>query len=231
MSKGLEYYAYLSEQTIQRLFEQIPNKMLPTIAAELGIDLHFLTIKVTKDRGDQKKALTTQLRAVEAYLEKHQSEHIGTIDNPKRYIKGTLPMFSYFLPQGFGVKESDKPELIYFGGSTNTTILGLAGSASYVFGDTNGRMDQVSSSLPYLVSMIAREYHIIPANPRFRHNRDNIPQTLDTMEYMEEYNRQDQQLQNFSFLAKLKLDSQKVIGWEGDQRILLASPLYVAYAD
>jgi hypothetical protein len=233
MSKGLEYYAYLSEQTIQRLFEQIPKKLLPTIAAELGIDLYFLTIKVTKDKGEQEKALTTQLQAVVAYLEKHQSEQVGTIDNPKMYIKGTLPMFSYFLPQGFGVKESDQPELIYFGGSTNATILGLAGAASYVYVDTNGRMKQVSSSLPFLVNVIAKEYKIIPANSRFRPFRDSTTQALAAMEYMEEYNRQGNQLQNYSFFAKLKLDSQKVSEWRGrgGYRMLLASPLYVAYAD
>src|SRR6266699_1051189 len=231
MKKGLEYYAYLSEQTIQRLFEQIPKEMLPPIAAELGIYLHFLTIKVTKDRGEQEKALTTKLQAVVAYLEKHQPEHIGTIENPKRYIKGTLPMFSYFLPQGFGVKESAKPELIYYGGSKGNTILGLAGAASYVFADTNGRMEPLSSALPYLVSVIAKEYQIIPAHPRFRHVRYNISQALDTIEYMETYNRQGKQLRLFSFFAKLKLDSQNVSGWKGDCRILLASPLYVAYAD
>src|SRR6266851_4025084 len=126
MSKRLEYYAYLSEQTIQRLFEQIPQNFLSSIALELGLDLHILTVRVTKDKGEQERALSARVKAVVAYLEKHEPEYIGTLDNPKMYIKGTLPMFSYFLPQAFGVKESDKPELIYYGGSKNTTILGLA---------------------------------------------------------------------------------------------------------
>lgn len=230
MSKKLDYYAYLSEQTIRRMFAQIPHKMLPTIAAEVGIDLHFLTIKLSKGSSEQEEALTAQVRAVVAYLEKHESEHIGTIDDPKKYIKGTLPMFSYFLPQGFGVKESDKPELIYFGGSKNKTILGLTGAASYVFGATNGSMDHISSSLPYLVSVIAKEYKIVPAHPAFRNKRQDILQVFDTMEYMEEYGRQYKQ-QNYSFFAKLKLDSQKVSKWEEDCRAILASPLYVAYAD
>src|SRR5260221_1281629 len=102
------------------------------------------------------------------------------------YIKGTLPMFSYFLPQGFGVKESDQPELIYFGGSTNATILGLAGAASYVYMGTDGSMKQVSSSLPYLVNVIAKEYKIIPAHPRFRPFRNSLTQALAAIEYMEQ---------------------------------------------
>lgn len=231
MRKGLEYYAYLSEQTIQRLFEQIPKKSLPTIAAELGIDIHFLTIKVTMDKGEQEKALTAKLRAVVTFLEKHEPEHVGTVDDPKKYIKGTMPMYSFFLPQGFGVKESDPPELIYFGGSTNTTILALAGAASYVFTETNGSMNHVSSSLPYLVSTIAKEFKIVPAHPRFRRDPNNFYQALDTIEYMERYNRQGEFLQNYSFFAKLKLDSQNVKGWNGDQRTLLASPLFVSHAD
>ncbi len=140
-------------------------------------------------------------------------------------------MYSFFLPQGFGVKESDLPELIYFGGSTNTTILALAGAASYVFTETNGSMNHVSSSLPYLVSIIAKEFKIVPAHPRFRRDPSNFYQALDALEYMERYNRQGEYLQNYSFFAKLKLDSQNVKGWNGDQRTLLASPLFVSHAD
>jgi hypothetical protein len=231
MSKRLEYFAYLSEQTIQRLFEQIPQNLLPPIAVELGLNLHFVTVKVTKDKGEQEQALSARVKAVVAYLEKHEPEHIGTIDNPKMYIKGTLPMFSYFLPQGFGVNENDKPELIYYGGSNQTTILGLAGAASYVIGNTNGRMDHISSSLPYLVSLVAKEFQIVSAHPGFRPVPGSITQVLDAIDYMDEYNRKDQQLQNFSFFAKLKLDSQKVKVWRGKRRTILASPLYVAYAD
>jgi hypothetical protein len=231
VSKGLEYYAYLSEHTIQRLFEQIPKRALSSIAVELGIDIKILTAKLTMNKNDSERTLTSQVRAVVKYLEKEEPQNIGTVDNPKKYVKGTLQMFSYFLPQGFGVKEDATPELIYYGGSTEETILGLAGAASYVYASTDGSMSHISSSLPHLVSVIAKEYKITSSHPRFRQRQVSISQVLDTIEYMEEYNREDAHLQSFSFFAKLKLDSKNVATWNADKRVLLASPLYIAYAD
>lgn len=54
MSSTLEYYAYLSEHQIERLFEQIPEKVLPQIAVELGFDLKILTAKVTVSPNENK---------------------------------------------------------------------------------------------------------------------------------------------------------------------------------
>ncbi len=47
---------------------------------------------------------------------------------------------------------------------------------------------------------------------------------------MERYNRPEMQLRNYAFFATLKLDSQtRELLLE--KRIILASPIYVAYAD
>ncbi len=143
-------------------------------------------------------------------------------------------MFSYFLPQGFGADDKQPRELIYFGGSTTRTILGLAGAASYVFTPTNGDMTQiheVSSALPNLTRVIAQS---MPVNTIYSRDLYDEHQALDAMGYMERHNRPRAQLEGFSFFAKVKLDSFKVKGRiprPGDRRIVLAWPLYVAYAD
>lgn len=57
-------------------------------------------------------------------------------------------------------------------------------------------------------------------------------EALGCVWYMETYNRQGVQMRTFSFLAALKLDSEKRAGWimEG-KRIILATPLYMALAE
>jgi hypothetical protein len=202
LSDNLEYYAYLSEKTIKRLFEEIPNKALPAIALELGMDLKFLTAKLTLSPNDNQRTLTARLKAVLKYLEKHEPQNIGTIDNPAKYIKGTEFMFSYFMPQGFGVGWEEPPELIYFGASTKETILGLAGSASYVFTQTDGVMSPLSSALPYLAYVIARKSGVKLSHPAFNNPDNNdVITALSAMEYMEEYNRKEDHMQTYSFFA------------------------------
>jgi hypothetical protein len=152
------------------------------------------------------------------------------------YIKGTLKMFSHFLPQAFGTKEDAKPELIYYGGATEHTILGLAGAASYVHSPTQDPMNPVSSALPDLVRVLSKEFNLISASPRFKPIRQGPKQArreaghaLECIEYMNEYNGPPVQM--FSFFAKTKLDSEQVKDWDWGKRIVLASPVYVIYAD
>ena len=225
--KGIEYFCYLSEHTITMLYEQIPEHVLQDISVELGIDVKLLAMKVAKGPNGQKK-LVARLKAVLNYLEKHDANNIGTVDNPKKYFRGTLPMFSHFIPQGFGVK---KPELIYYGGSTQTSIIGLGGAATYVLNKTGteGTMREVSSALPYLTSLLAKESKIETIFAGDDWNDDVL--SLDAIEYMERYNRKGKQIDKLKFFAKLKLDSEKIEGYDTKKRIILGSPLYVAYSD
>jgi hypothetical protein len=141
-------------------------------------------------------------------------------------------MFSYFMPQGFGVGDDETPELIYFGASTKDTILGLAGSASYVFTRTDGRMTPLSSAIPFLAHVIARKSGVRLSHPFFNNPDNNdVITALSAMEYMEEYNRKEDQLQSYSFFAKVKLNKVYSFPGEESKRFVIASPLYVAHAD
>lgn len=228
MGKELGYYAYLSEHTIRRLYAQTRRRWyLPALGLEIGLELPFIKLKASTKDGREEE-LAAQAKAVVKYLQRHEPEHIGTVDDPKRYIHGTLPMFSYFLPQGFG-SAGRPPELIYFGSATDNTILGLAGAASYVFTSTDGKMPEISSALPNLTRVIAQSQQVKTIYPRDCYDED---QALDALEYMEKYDRPHAQLRRYSFFAKIKLDSNMVEGRDpGDKRIVLAWPLYVAYAD
>lgn len=239
MSKDLIYPAYLSARTIQTLFEQIPPKILQGIVKDLDIEIQLtgpVGIKVTKAFSENQQTLIAKAQAVVTYLEKHHPEQIGSIDEPSRYIKGTLRMFSHYLPQAFGTKEDAKPELIYYGGSTEHTILGLAGPASYVYNPTQDPMPLVSSALPDLVRVLLKEFDMVSATPQFnpvkqgrKQEKREAGHALEAIEYMDEYNGPPVQM--FSFFAKTKLDSEEIKGWDWDKHIVLASPVYVIYAD
>jgi hypothetical protein len=229
MGKELDYYAYLSEHTIRRLYAQIKRpQFLSALGLEIALELPFVKLKATTGEGPQEE-LAAQAKAVVAHLQRNEADHIGTVDAPKRYIKGTLPMFSYFLPQGFGSR-GKPPELIYFGGATDTTILGLAGAASYVYTSTDGEMPKISSALPNLTRVIAQSLRVKIAYKRGRYDEN---QALDAMQYMDECDRPRAQLEEYAFFAKVKLDSHKVkgrISYPTGKHIVLAWPFYVAHA-
>src|SRR5260221_12948137 len=105
MSNELDYYAYLSEHTIQRLYAQTQRHwFVPGLGLELGLALPpFGTLKATTGEGRQ-AALTAQVKRVVAYLERHEPQHNGAVDGPKGYMKGKLPLFSYFLPPDIGAE-------------------------------------------------------------------------------------------------------------------------------
>lgn len=167
-----------------------------------------------------------------AHLYKRHPTHIGTIDEPKKYISGTLPFFSYLLPQGFGTPSEAEPELVYYGTSTPQTILALVGPFQNL--DSAGRsasqgsIRPVSSAMPYLARVLAKEFR---AQTRFQHYRSDEGIALTFVSYAERYNRRGRPLRNCSFFATVKLDSARMGGTQQKKRVILATPLYVACAE
>ncbi len=235
MPKPIVHYEYLAESRIRILYQQIHKGWFRRMPFQVSLSpLQLGQVTLGKPAGNE-PPLTEQLDAVVAHLKKHQPIDIGTIDEPKKYIAGTLPMFTHTLPQGFGVQPSDEPEFIYFGGSTDTTILGLAGPVGNVPGQipAGDSMNNVSSAVPNLVQVLAKQYRIQTRLIKTGHvrgkNHDGL--ALTCLWYMENYNREGMQLRNYSFLATVRLDSQRIFGTMHGKRIILASPVYVALAD
>ena len=106
------------------LYSQIPKKMRDRIAVELGINLGMFSLNVKGKENEEKTPLQTRiekLRLVVNYIEKNME--VGTVDQPKTYFKGSLPMrWGLYRAQHLG--QADKG-IVYFGGETAETILGL----------------------------------------------------------------------------------------------------------
>lgn len=121
-----KYYVYLSDTKIKMLYPQFA-------------------------RGDGGQVdSTTKLQIVLRELER--AERIGTVDEPKEYFAGTMPM--RWGPYGFYLEESP---LVYFGGETEQTIVGLGGSANHVIGDSGSAYPHSHSVTPNLIARLTKE--------------------------------------------------------------------------
>ena len=94
------------------LYSQIPKKMLDKIAVELGINLGIFK-GTAKGKGNQEETCYEKLMVVVNYIENNMD--VGTIDQPKTYFKGSLPMRWGPL---WRMGHEEGKNLIYFGAET-----------------------------------------------------------------------------------------------------------------
>ena len=124
-----KYYVYISDSKVNMLYAQGP---------------------VTVARRDS----IGKLDAVLADLAR--GSRIGTIDEPKEYFAGTMPM--RWGPCAFPhVSQLTPSPLVYFGGTTETTVVGLGGSAKHVIGEVGSAMAGAHSTLPYFILQLRKE--------------------------------------------------------------------------
>jgi hypothetical protein len=118
----LKYYLYISTSKLEMLYNQVASSASDKKSLEWGIDLKAfkLTRKIeAEEEPDQYDKLKEVISALE------YSELIGTIDEPKDYVKGTLPMrWGLFRDAG---RPSDEAPLVYFGGQTEKNRLRIRG--------------------------------------------------------------------------------------------------------
>lgn len=228
MDNAMKYFIYISDTKIDMLSSQIPRRLLEQLAVELNIDVKLLGTGIaTKIISNQpEETRYSKLRLITAYVEKHLS--VGWIDAPDSYFKGSLPMRWGVYPE-----RDASPVVVYFGGASNDTILGLTGSPQHILGNRNTSstsvLQHVSPSvwaLPSLLFILQGEKHIAdqmqpPANMSPAHLVEYATTNMSGP------------AQNLEFLAKtlwrgprLKYEHRQQEG--NQQYVLLGSPLYVA---
>ena len=223
MDQILKAYKYISDAKVDVLYAQIPRGLLDGIAVDLNLDLKLAVVEVgaAVKRTLPLETRYSRLQVVVTYLEKHQSSDIGTIDAPKAYFKGVLPMHWRLIPP----PPRDQPKLVYWGGSTEHTILGLGGSPRHMIGQVgDATMGEPSSALPYLVAFLAE--HLQVASPP----ADTDP--VDLLDCFDAVVATNAQLKGsrprFEFLAEFLVDDSDHKRMQEHQRVLIGSPLYVA---
>jgi hypothetical protein len=129
-----KYYLYISDSKVNMLYAQS-----------------------RPDREAKNPDSIYKLDAVLAHLAR--AGLIGTIDEPKEYFAGTMPMrwgpcVFPGLPEKFN---STSSPLVYFGGYTFKTVVGLGGSASHVIGAVGSAKTGLHSCLPGFILQLRQE--------------------------------------------------------------------------
>ncbi len=116
-----KYYLYVSDAKVDMLYSQIPLPPWERIATTLTIGYDKLSMSVLG--GSSNRTLFSKLSVVVDYI--NSNFEVGSIDEPRAYFGGTLPM-------GWGQFGSESNRIIFFGGSTDRTRVGLGGSVKHV---------------------------------------------------------------------------------------------------
>lgn len=209
------YEAQLPRHWWQRFFEWL-LRISHVKAGPIEVDLP------AKDAPTQHE----KLQQIIARLEKEQT--IGTVDHPAAYIHDTLEMFQIHIPSRPGYHRlPDDPGFIYFGGGTEQTSLALVGSPPHLIGAIPDEKAGISSSdLPRLVMYINKRINeIVPG----RHPQYD---GLGAIWHADTYNRTDPRTPLEFFAYRIHDTGQPSFGQPThEKRVLLYTPLYVAYKD
>lgn len=149
----LKYYIYISDAKVDMLLPQVPHDIKKRIAGKFNLDLKLLGASGAEAPGDRIGRLEAAVSFVREF------GNVGTVDRPDEYVGDSLAM--RWGPYGL----LDNSPLVYFGGETDSTIVGLGGSAWHVLGSKRGTSHANSHSItPFLVDFLQKEVGL-PMNP------------------------------------------------------------------
>jgi hypothetical protein len=217
---------------VDKFYAQIPKPLLSRIIAKLTIDWPPLKVEVAERAIEE--SLFLKLAVVLRHIEKETG--VGTIDKPAKFFAGELPL--HWGPYG---DYWGKPELIFFGAYTRSTVLGLGGSLEHVLGAKPGPKMDSRSDTPWLVDALLRHERGRRLWPnaddsRFRQvDREFQLQAVEVA--VRETEKRRKPAEHMEFVA-VKLDKGRVTGewnqpWAKKEHktqkwVLLGSPIYVA---
>ena len=204
----VRYYVYISQTKLEILFPQIPARFLPSLEAEISVNVGVLAASVRKSVPDPSPELAAKAGVLSDYLDK-QSGWVGTVADPGRFVKGVALL-------QYGVMQDYAAELVFFGGVVDGVKLALIGSPASLIGAAADAT--ANHSLNYYDLKFLRE------------NAESTQEDSETQRY--EYEQAiDDALEvdvlpptrhKLEFLAKVIFHNENV---------LVATPIYVALAD
>ncbi|MFC6023592.1 DUF7019 family protein [Plantactinospora solaniradicis] len=207
------YYEYISDGKVDMLLAQVDPGFSSKRAGEVSFDLKVVGGKRSVERSGPDRY--ARLERVMRYLDDHGD--VGTVDEPGQYFRGILPM-------AWGpMRTEEGSDLLYFGGRSERTIVGLGGSLHHHIGaqptDCRGTM---RSSMPVLLRGLVE-------------GEDQVPH--DDPEALGLVHRANARLggvtQKLEFVAKRLLHGPSPypeLDGGNERWVLLGSPLYVAQA-
>jgi hypothetical protein len=240
----VKYYVYLSETKIQMLHAQIAQGTSRTREASIGFDIKVLKGQVKESRALPESAIP---KLVEVINELQRSELVGRIEEPKQYIAGTLRMKWNTYGSELFNNAPESPIIFWsYCESQNHphegTVMALAGSKHNLIGQ-QGDGSTGSSSMTDVMTrwflqniddpfddehaVLKRVESGISGNRRSLGDFD-----VANGAYLATTSGSGV-TSNFEFLAKVLHTSDWPQGFRSSRvrRVILGSPLFVAYAD
>lgn len=219
-----KYHLYISSSKLEMLYQQIAASGKEKKSIEWGFDwkaIKFTRKSESEDEPDANDKLKTVLQELDA------AELIGTVEEPKEYVEGILPM-RWGLFRDWG-RPAEEPPLVYFGGRTKTTLFGFGGSSRHVMGNVGASATGSRSVTPNLVAHLL-DGLAMPLDGWRADRKRSGDDDLDTYEAiaLATDNLKGPE-QNLEFCAKTLL-SGEFVNRKTATKVLLGSPLYVALA-
>ncbi|WP_338693452.1 SAVMC3_10250 family protein [Streptomyces sp. Q6] len=217
-------YLYISDSKVDMLLPQVAPGFGRRRTGEIGVNAQVVAFRHTRESAPSDDRVR-RLDAVVRGLEKRGD--LGTPDQPQSFFRGRLSMRWGVLASG------EDTSLVYFGGTTGRTVVGLGGSRAHTLGaapDAEGAPALARSLLPSLLGGLQ-------LNPHVRALLDQEDPELspggDAADLAAVYRGVEALLgpaQTVEFLAKRLLHGPHPDP-AVDASVLLGSPLYVAQVD
>lgn len=212
---SFRYFVYISDAKVDMLLQQIDPGATRKRTAEVSVDLKVLKGK----RGVEAAVGADRTERLERVV-RHLTDFgdLGSVDEPGQFFWGLLPL------RWGPLVGADGLSLVYFGGRSERTVLGLGGSRSHVFGaPPSGELDPPLSRslLPSLLDGIVKAPGIAAAVTE----DDGDAEACRSVRQATSGLRGP--AQNMEFIAKRLLHGKTADG----ETVLLGSPLYVALVD
>ncbi|GLX48812.1 hypothetical protein Shyhy01_17620 [Streptomyces hygroscopicus subsp. hygroscopicus] len=225
---SLRFYVYISDAKVDMLLPQVDAGFTRRRTTEVGVSFKFFTVKRSAESPEAHRI--ARLERVLEYLDDFGD--VGTVDDPGQYVRGRLPMRWGPLPSAQTSAQpvtaaSAQASLVYFGGSTERTIIGLGGTSGHVLGAgpvASAEQDQAfaPSTMPGLVGVLAAAT---------AGNGEAVPPgALAVVRTANGLMRGAAQEVEF-FAKRLLHGPSPYPELDGGKTVLLASPLFVALAD
>jgi hypothetical protein len=217
----MKYYVYISDAKVDMLLQQISTEQKRKIETEFKFDLKVLS--ASRKAEIEPDNQITKLETVCEFLRNYSD--VGIIDSPGSYLEGTLSM--NWGPWLSWATDNYKSQMVYFGGPTRQTILGMGGSLKHVLGQGQDIPDS-KSNLACILGALADDIQL--QKPSYCRNMSEAELKQQALTAVEEANDMIRVVppQRLEFLAKTFLFERSR---SSGMNVLLGSPIYVAIAD
>ncbi|MGW3465844.1 DUF7019 family protein [Streptomyces olivaceoviridis] len=213
----VRYYVYISDSKVDMLLSQIDPAFGRRSTTEAGVSVKLFSVRRSVEGPAPDR--TAKLERVLRHLE--ETGQTGSVDDPGPYLRGSLPM------QWGPLNGENGGSLVYFGGRTEQTILGLGGASGHVLGASAPQAQEFApSSMPTLLAGLASAFAADSAE---------MPAEQSSLAWVHTAGRLLRgPRQQVEFVARRLLSGPSPypeLDARPGMRVLLGSPLYVALAD